>query len=80
MSQLLMFTFAWYGVITFCWDLLKFAGVKPVTIERLLKLDFVAAVEGLVIGVLSYFITLALLRRSLKALEEETGVKAWWRF
>jgi len=75
-----MFTFAWYGVITFCWDMLKFAGVKPATIGRLLKLDFVTAVEGLVIVVLSYFITLALLRRSLKALEEETGVKAWWRF
>jgi len=75
-----MFTFAWYGVITFCWDMLKFAGVKPATIGRLLKLDFVTAVEGLVIVVLSYFITLALLRRSLKALAEETGVKAWWHF
>ena len=76
MSQLLMFTFAWYGVMTFCWDLLKVAGVQPVTIGRLLKLDFWAAAEDLVVFVLSYFITDALLRRSLMAMEEETGVMA----
>jgi len=45
-----------------------------------LKLDFVASVEGLVIVVLPYFITLVLLRLSLKALAEETGVKTWWHF